>query len=139
MGGGQPPGNVPPAMPTQPGADPYGTSPPAQQNNGMAIAALVCGILSLLAFWACFVGILLGILAVVFGFLGRSKAREMNGNGAGMALAGLITGGLGLLVSLVAFVAFFIIAESTDDFEGINSDPSDGECDFDRFLQDPDC
>jgi hypothetical protein len=37
-------------------------------------------------------------------------------------------------------VALAVWADDTvDDFDGINSDPSNGVCNEDRFLQDPDC
>ncbi len=114
----------------------YAAAPAKSQTNGLAVGALVLGILSFFC-----VGILLGPIAVVLGFLGRKKANEeMGGNGAGMALAGIITGVLGFLAS-AAFVFFFWIAadNTVDSINDINSDPSDGICNEDRWLQDPDC
>jgi hypothetical protein len=121
---------------------PYGS--PVQQKsttNGLAVAALVVGILSLPFGFACGSGVLFGIAAIVLGFLGRKKANdEMGGQGAGMALAGIITGALGLLIS-VAFVLFFwVLADNTvDNLDDFNSDESDGVCNEDRYWQDPDC
>jgi TM2 domain-containing membrane protein YozV len=76
--GGQP-------FPPQPGA--YGI--PARTSNGMAIAALVTGLLGCVPF-------LTGLLAIIFGILGikRSKVSQ---SGKGMATAGLILGVLSLL------------------------------------------
>ena len=75
---------------------------PAQaQRNGFGVAALVLGILAAVLFWTIFAGLVLGLLAVVFGILGyRRKSRGEATNG-GMALAGAILGGLALAVSAV--------------------------------------
>jgi hypothetical protein len=59
----------------------------------------------------------------------------------GLAIGGIVTGALGLLIGL-AFLVFFVVLGATTedtDFGDINSDPSDGVCDESRFLQDPDC
>lgn len=120
--------------------------PPAQQSsqtNGLAIAALVLGILSIPLAFACGAGVLFGIAGVVLGFLGVKKANEeMGGSGKGLAQAGIVTGVLGILAT-VAFVLLWAFVWNTavdniDDLD-INSDPSDGVCNEDRFLQDPDC
>lgn len=64
---------------------------PAKASNGMAVAALVLGILSLLcAFFA-------GIPAMICGFIGLSKAKQ-TGVGKGMALTGLVLGGVGTVL-----------------------------------------
>ncbi|MCM2577634.1 DUF4190 domain-containing protein [Streptomyces meridianus] len=89
-------------------AGPAGTGYPAPaqaQRNGFGIAALVLGILAALFFWTIVGGLVLGLLAVVFGILGyRRKSRGEATNG-GMALAGAILGGLALAVSAVVLVA----------------------------------
>ncbi|MCO5316941.1 MAG: DUF4190 domain-containing protein [Microthrixaceae bacterium] len=86
-------------------------------------------------------GLIAGPIAIVLGFLGRKKANEeMAGNGAGMALAGIITGALGFAVSLVFVLFTFVFTESVvNELDDINSDPSDGICNEDRYWQDPDC
>ncbi len=125
-------------MPPQ---QPYGAAPQqGQGTNGLAVAALILGILSFFC-----IGIIAGPLAVILGILGRKKANEeMNGNGAGMALAGIITGVLGFLLSGFLVLTTFVLTDSVadqieQDLNEMNTDPSDGECDFDRFIQDPDC
>lgn len=117
-----------------PGYQPYGVQP----SNGMATAALVLGIASIVLFWSFGFGVLLGILAVIFGVLGGNRAKELPGEPqAGRAKAGLITG----IIGIVGGVAFFIVifAAVGDAIDDIDSDPSDGFCNPDRFLQDPDC
>jgi Domain of unknown function (DUF4190) len=104
-GGWQQPayGYQPPAGPPgqwygpPPGYPPY---PAPQRTNGMAIASLVLGIL-----WIYWIG---SILALVFGYIARSQIKQRGEAGAGMALAGIILGwvGLGFLVlALIAGVA----------------------------------
>ncbi|MFV0316469.1 MAG: DUF4190 domain-containing protein [Microthrixaceae bacterium] len=106
-----------------------------QGTNGLAVASLVLGILSFFC-----VGLITGPIAVILGFVGRNKAnKELNGNGAGMALAGIITGGIAFILSLVfLFVVVLGSNEVINDLE-IDTDPSNGVCDPNRFLQDPDC
>jgi hypothetical protein len=77
--------------------------PPA--TNGLAIAALVCGI----------IGICSGppaIAAIICGHIGLSQIQRSSGTqeGEGMALAGLIMGYIGVclwVIIAVAYVTFF--------------------------------
>lgn len=74
--------------------------------SGWAIASMVCGIVSL---FMCYVNILCAIPAVVFGHMALSKIRNSAQpmSGRGMAIAGLVTGYLAILMNL-ATAAFFI-------------------------------
>ncbi len=111
----------------------YGAQP---MTNGYATAALVLGILSLLLFWTFGVGIVLGILAVVFGVLGRNRAKEMGPNGnAGRATAGAVIGVLGTIGGAI-FIVLIVAVIGEIEFD---TDPADGFCDTDRLFQDPDC
>ncbi|MDP9172684.1 MAG: DUF4190 domain-containing protein [Planctomycetota bacterium] len=63
-------------------------------NNGFCVASLVLGILSLVFFCA----IVPPILAVIFGIVGLVQvSKGDSGGGKGMAIAGIICGGLGCL------------------------------------------
>lgn len=103
----------------------------------MALAALILGIIGVLSFWAIGFGALPGLIAVILGIIGINKAKE-TGVGSGQAKAGV---GLGVLaiVASIAFIVLIVSAADDVDFEGINTDPSDGVCNTDRFFQDPDC
>lgn len=69
---------------------------PPKKANGLAIASLVCGILSLIM--CCLgIGLPLGALAILFAILTRRKGQSMNT----MSLSGIITGALGLFMGLV--------------------------------------
>jgi hypothetical protein len=140
---GGPPGFGAPQFGTPgftPGGFPAAPPPGSKVTNGLAIASLICGVLGLALFWACFVGLVLAIVAVVLGVMGRSKSRQLPGeSGSGMALAGMITGGIGVALGILMVVLLFVGDSTVDDYDGVNSDPSDGVCDEDRWLQDPDC
>jgi hypothetical protein len=62
--------------------------PPQQSTNGMAIAAMVLGIL-----WLYWVG---SILALVFGYVARDQIRRNGQAGDGMAIAGIVLGWVGV-------------------------------------------
>jgi hypothetical protein len=139
-----PPEQAPGATPSAPGPPTYpGYGPPPSVSpstgNGMAIAALVLGIISIVACWLCGLGVVAGVLAVVFGILGMKRADALPGRpNRGMALAGLITGAIGAVLSVVLLVVIFVGAATSDD-DGFNSDPRNGVCNEDRYWQDPDC
>ena len=77
------------------------------QGNGMAVAALVLGLIGLLLAvttgWIPCVGLLLPIiptvLAVIFGFVGKGRASQGAPHG-GVAVAGLACGVIGLLLTI---------------------------------------
>jgi len=66
--------------PTQP-------QPQPQPTNGLAVAALVLGIV-----WAFWIG---SALAIVFGHVALGQIRQRNQSGKGMAVAGLVLGYVG--------------------------------------------
>ncbi len=68
--------------------DRYDDEPQPSKSNGLALAALILGVLSFLC------AFLAGIPAMICGFLGLSQAKK-TGTGKGMALAGLILGCIG--------------------------------------------
>lgn len=72
------------------------------QSKGLAIGSLVLGILSCL----CCVSIITGPIAIVLGFIAKKKAAEdqTNYGGDGLALGGMITGGVGTLIGIVVIV-----------------------------------
>jgi Domain of unknown function (DUF4190) len=92
----------PPAPPPPPY---YGyPPPPVQPRNGLGIASLVLAIIALLSVWSVFVAVVLGLIAVVTGFLGRGRVKRGTANNGGVAIAGIVLGTLAVIVGL-AFVA----------------------------------
>ena len=67
------------------------------QPNGVATAALVCGILSCVLF-ACFLNLPLGAAAVVCGVVGLGRAAR-TGTGRGLSIAGIVLGVIGLMLT----------------------------------------
>jgi hypothetical protein len=121
---------VPPPVP---GPAPYSPPPPVApyaappasgggNSNGMAVAALVLGILTFVC-----LGPIAGVLAIVFGILGMKKAKE-TGVGKGMSIAGIVLGAVGTVLTIVLFFVFVIAADnvsnSIDDAFG-KADPAD--------------
>ncbi len=75
------------------------------QGKGKAIAALVLGIVAIVFSCCCtYIGIICGVLAVIFGILEIKK----NGEGKGMAIAGTICGGIGAVIGLVTTIFNFV-------------------------------
>ncbi|AQT80338.1 DUF4190 domain-containing protein [Mycolicibacterium litorale] len=98
------PGGYPPPPP-----QPYAgyTPPPSGPRNGLGIAALVIAIVALLSSFSVAGGIILGIVAVVIGFAGRSRVKRGEANNGGVALAGVVLGFLAIIVGL-AFIAVWV-------------------------------
>ena len=87
-----------------PGGQPV-PPPPPPGTNGLAIAALVCGIVQFTGFW------LLGTIpAIVCGHIARRQIRQTGEQGDGLALAGLILGWVGAALTVLAVVFIVILA-----------------------------
>lgn len=74
----------------------------AGQNQTLAIVSLVCGILSLL----CCFSIITGPAGIITGFMAKNKADQEPAQygGRGMALAGMITGGIGTVIGILVII-----------------------------------
>jgi hypothetical protein len=116
MTNGGPPQYPPPGQyqqpgqyPQQPGYGPgqYGQPP---KTNGMAVAALVLGIL-----WVCWVG---SILAVIFGYMAKRQIRDSGGveQGDGMATAGIVLGWIGV-ATLILYIVLIIAGAASLEFQ----------------------
>jgi hypothetical protein len=78
-------------------------------SNGMVIGGFVTGLLSLLVGWfSPLVGVVLGVLGIVLGYIGRSRARQANAP-TGLATAAVVLGAIGLVLSVVVWVAAIAI------------------------------
>lgn len=82
----------------------YG-APTRTGRNGMGVAALVLGILAVLTCWIIYVSIPLGVLAIVFGVIGRGRARRGEATNAGSAMAGMVLGIIGVVLSIALVAA----------------------------------
>jgi hypothetical protein len=140
-GGGYPPpvgpdsGN-PYAQPTapqpaypQPYGQQYGQYPAvpvaATGTNGLSIASMITGIASIPIACCCSpLAIVGGATAVGLGFVGLKQTRERGQGGRGMAIAGIATGGVGLLLGIILLIlgASNAMTGWLDDLSGTNGD-----------------
>ncbi|MDQ5844660.1 MAG: DUF4190 domain-containing protein, partial [Acidobacteriota bacterium] len=79
---------------------------PASQQKTLAVASLVLGIVSMTIGWCCYFGVLSGPIAIVLGFVALSQIKKdpSRYGGKGMAIGGIVTGGLYFL-----FLALIIL------------------------------
>jgi hypothetical protein len=77
------------------------------RTDGLAIASLICGIVGIVCFFVC-LGVFLGPAAAIMGFISRQRVASSGGtvSGGGLALAGLILGVVGFVVSVAWFFYF---------------------------------
>ncbi len=79
-----------------------GYAPPAQRlGSGLAVTALVLGIIALVTSWTVIGGVVLGLAALIFGIVALRKVKARTGTGKGMAIAGIVTGVLGAAIAVV--------------------------------------
>ncbi len=108
---------------SDPSHTPYGSAhsttpmtPGVRQSNGLAIAALVLGVAAILLFWTVIGGVVLGVLAVVFGIIGARRARGGRAPHKGIAIAGAVLGVLGAIASAV-IIAIGASILNSDEFK----------------------
>lgn len=148
-----PPGYVPdpvaPQVPQSPYQQPYGNQspyapggyyggqappPPAQHGygqprtgNGKAIASMILGIASILLFWLTVLDAVLIITSVVLGILTLAEGRKRNGEGKGMAIAGLVCSAIGTLAAVITTVWIVHVAANCGGIDNVNN-PAFRQC-----------
>jgi len=71
------------------------------KNNGMAVGAMATGIAGIPLSCCCGIfGAVAGVVAVVLGIIANNQISSRGGKGKGMALTGIITGGVGVLIAI---------------------------------------
>jgi hypothetical protein len=93
-----------------------------QQGNGIGIAAGVCGIVAVVLCWIPFVdyvSIILGALAIIFGALGLRHANTDGGAGKGMAITGIVTGIVALVISVLFLAVVYTAVTSINPSVGV--------------------
>ena len=100
-----PPAWVPPPPPV-----PFGSAVRPAQQQGIAVASLIFGLISITFGWICG-GPIFGLLAVVLGAvaLTQIKRNPQQYGGKPIAVAGLITGGISLLVYVAITVLWIVM------------------------------
>ncbi|RGE24281.1 DUF4190 domain-containing protein [Leucobacter sp. wl10] len=105
----------PPAAPAAPAEPAYGAAP--AQSKGLAIAALVLGIVSLVFCWIPAIGIIAGVVGLILGIIALRKRQSK-----GMSLTGIITGALGIVASIIILIVSIMIIGAA--MNQLQNDPS---------------
>lgn len=89
------------------------------KSNGLAIASLVCGIVSVVfTFIITWIGLVAGVLAIIFSVMGRKKVEAGK---TGFCTAGLVLGIVGTALSVVFIAcALCVIGAVNDAINSIN-------------------
>ena len=74
---------------------------------GLAIASLVLGIIAVFIGWIPFIGWLIGLLAIIFGFIALSTIKKEGCKGKRMAIAGIIMGFVPFILMIVFLGSMF--------------------------------
>ncbi|MDQ0791110.1 membrane-bound ClpP family serine protease [Streptomyces sp. B3I7] len=117
---------------------------PGPRRNGFGIAALVLGLVGAALFWTVFGGIVLGLLALIFGVLGHRRSKRGLATNGIMSVVGAVIGTLALVVSSL-LLALGVAVFKSDDFKSYQdclqhadgkSDRQQCAKDFDRDISD---
>lgn len=142
-----PPSNEPGGQQWQSPSQPAGDQPPPpqqqSQSNGVAVAALVCGILALVLSWIPVINVLsviLGVVAIVTGVMGIRRASLPGLGQKGIAVGGLVTGVIAVLLSLLILIGLAGLVtdpEFRDFFEQLEEgeDPQEIIEDLERRIE----
>ncbi|WP_409271276.1 DUF4190 domain-containing protein [Neobacillus sp. SCS-31] len=87
--------------------------PENNQTNNSSVISLTVGILSL---FIPFIGLILGIIGIVFSRKAVKQINQTNENGKGLATAGLICSIVGVILQLLmvlGYVAYFSVSTYT--------------------------
>ncbi|MEU3371800.1 hypothetical protein ABZ734_15195 [Streptomyces sp. NPDC006660] len=100
-----------PGYPGQPGYGYGGWTGMAAPQNGFGTAAMVLGIIAcaaMLCTWG-IAGIVLGVLALIFGLLGKGRAARGEANNRGQAIAGVVLGIVGIVAGIVILILMVVV------------------------------
>ncbi|WP_299058356.1 DUF4190 domain-containing protein [uncultured Nocardioides sp.] len=128
-------------MPPQQPGHPHQQHPSAAPGKGMAVTALVLGILALLLCWTVIGGVLLGLPAVILGIVAVVRARKGKSGGRGLAVGGIVTGLLGIVLAIAlavvatTFLARIIDGEASQRYQQCISDAGGQQQQVDRCDQ----
>ncbi len=93
-------------------ANPYNAAPQnTDASKGFQIASLVLGIVSLVCCCCGLFSLIAAALGLVFGIIGLNKAK-LSSSPSGMAIGGIITSAIGLVLTVVAWVMSAAFANS---------------------------
>lgn len=103
--------------------------------NGLGIASLVLGILSILT-GLFVVGIVFGLIGLILGFVGRRRVKRGEATNGGVALAGIITSIIGILVAGAIIVFAIIFADDFSNLADCLDDAGDDQSAIEQCQED---
>ena len=80
-------------------------------NHGLAIASLVLGIISFIPL----IGLLLGLLAIIFGIISLVQIKKRKLSGKGLAITGIVLGVLGMLFTVFIYGSLYYLVFVAED------------------------
>ena len=107
----------------QPAGYPY-AAPVTKKAPGMALAAMILGIVGIVTGFFVF-GALLGIAAIILGALSLKKVKEA-GAGKGFAITGIVTGAVAVLFSLCMLFVYISVAQTAEKCLEVGTDDGHG-------------
>ena len=84
--------------------------PPEPKTNSLALASMIIGIVCIVI---PFLPIIPPALAVIFGFIALSQINQTGEEGKGMAIAGIVTGFVSILFTIIIGILIFVAASAT--------------------------
>jgi hypothetical protein len=94
----------------------FPAAPGTQQTNGLAIAGMVLGIVSIALFFLNWIDILVAIVGLILSIIGLNKSRQLGGTGRGMAITGIITSAVGIVAAAIFLIAVVVAVTSSSPF-----------------------
>ena len=104
--------------------------PPTGPRNGLGIAALVIAIIGLVFCWTVAGGVILGLTAVIIGFVAQGRVKRGEATNGGVAIAGIVLGFLAIIVSLIfipIWIGVFAEVGGTDYVDCLSKAGSDNQ------------
>ena len=102
-----------------------------KNKKAFCIASMVLGIVSIVMCCSYGISIICGILAVVFGILGIKSEKK------GMAISGITTGAIGIIISIVMLIILIIMGFSASIFDILdNYRYKDDDIEIDMNIED---
>ncbi len=107
--------------PLQPAYQPSYPPPGApSQGNGLAVAGMVVGIVSIPLFFLNWIDIIIGIVGLVLSIVGLNRSKRLGGTGRGMAIAGIVTSAVGIVAAAIFLIAVVMaVKEAQTDLQNL--------------------
>ncbi|MCA1060364.1 DUF4190 domain-containing protein [Rossellomorea aquimaris] len=89
-----------------------GNEPVRKGLNGKAVASFILGIVSIVIVIIPMIGAIFGVVGVILGMIARHEVKRSGQEGRGLAIAGVIFSGIGILFSICWVVMAYMTFSS---------------------------